>query len=137
MTTQAPDEFVSVPLPSSLYLEVAARHPRAISAVIEQVVWDFLDQTKGELHGPSRIGSGGVAWGATWLPEGTELRTRYFGKHLQAVVRYGRVVCEAGEFVSVAQAANAMRGGTSNNAWQVMEVKRPGEDWGPASRIRQ
>ena len=49
-----------------------------------------------------------------------------------AQVLDGKVVWEGKEFESVAQACNAMRGDTSNNAWLVMEVKLPREGQAPS-----
>ena len=74
MTRYEAAEFVSVPLPTNLYQAIAARHPTSVSAVIEHVVWDFLDRTGGDAGRASAADPRGVEWGPLVLPEGTEER---------------------------------------------------------------
>jgi hypothetical protein len=72
------------------------------------------------------------------LPHGTELRTSHFGSYKVARIEDGAVVWEGRSFDSMSRLARAMRGNTSNNAWKVLEIKRPADDrWQLADALRR
>lgn len=131
------DSFVAVPLPVELYAELARRYSGGVSSVIEQVVWDFLDRTADDFEAAPR-GSSGVHWESLFLPEGTEVRTKYFNEYKVASIQGKEIVWEGEAYPSMSQLARAMRGNTSNNAWKVLEVKRPSDaKWQPADFLRR
>lgn len=137
MSTAVLDTFVAVPLSVDLYAELTRRHPGAVSTVLENLAWDFLDRTA-ESVGASPRSSGGVHWDNLLLPEGTEIRTKYFGDVKVAAIRDGEIVWEEAKHSSMSQLARAMRGGTSNNAWKVLELKRPADgNWQLADFMRR
>ena len=73
-----------------------------------------------------------------FLPDGTEVRTKYFREVKVATVLDGELVWEGKAFDSMSQLARAMRGDTSNNAWKVLEVKRRGDaNWKLADLLRR
>jgi hypothetical protein len=79
-----------------------------------------------------------VWWEALFLPDGTELRTKHFGQFKLAKVDGESIVREGTVYPSPAQLTNAMRGGTSNNAWRELESKRPSDKtWVPAQTLRR
>lgn len=79
----------------------------------------------------------GLRWGPVMLPGGTKLRTKYRGERLIATVVEEAVEWQGPRFESVASAVNSMRGGTSNNAWKVLQVKRPHDvNWQAAELLR-
>lgn len=131
------NDFVGVPVSIELYQSLLARHGNATNAVVEYIVSDFLDRTADDFvvgqHGTTE----GITWDPLFLPSGSRLRTKYKGEYVYAEVQGDRVIANGQSFTSVAQATNSMRGGTSNNAWQVLEVCRPGDPrWFPAERLR-
>ena len=131
------DSFVSVPLPYELYGQLAQRYPGGVTSGLEQVVQDFLDRTADD-PAAKRGTRQGVQWGSLFMPEGTQIRTRYFGKYPTAEIRRGEIISDAKRYPSMSQLARAMRAGTSNNAWIVLEIKRPTDaGWIRADRIRK
>lgn len=137
MSTFNLDAFVAVPVPVELYAELSRRYSGGVSSVIEQVAWDFLDRTAEDFEAVPR-GSNGVRWEALFLPEGTEIRTRYFNEYKVASVHDKEIVWEGEIYPSMSQLARAMRGNTSNNAWKVLEIKRPSDaQWQPADFLRR
>jgi hypothetical protein len=120
------NSFVAVPLPIELYAEFARRYPGGVSSVMEQVSWDFLDRTAVDFEAEPR-GSNGVHWESLFLPEGTEVRTKYFNEYKVATIQNKEIVWEGETYPSMSQLAKSMRGDTSNNAWKVLEVKRPSD----------
>lgn len=131
------DAFVAVPISHSLFMRLAARWPGGISTGVEDVLHDFLERTDEDFqahHGEKQS----LHWESVLLPHGSQLRTRYYGDTLIATIDDGRIVWEEEEYASVSRLASAMRGGTSNNAWKVMEIKRPSDSsWLPAERLRR
>lgn len=137
MTTATLDDFVAVPLPVDLYAELARRQPRGVSTLLEHIAWDFIDRTADDLEAKSRSKSG-VQWDAVFLPDGTEVRTKYYGDFKVTTIVGGDIVWEGKTYDSMSQLARAMRGDTSNNAWKVLEVKRPGDgSFKPADFLRR
>lgn len=117
------DSFVCVPVSSELYQAVAARYPNGVNEIFEYAVSDFLERTESDWQQELR----GIRWGKLFLPEGTLLRTKYLGDFIEAKVGDEIVHWAGNEYSSVASLANAMRNNTSNNAWKVIEVKRPSD----------
>jgi len=131
------DSFVAIPVPHDLFMRLAARWPGGISTGVEDVLYDFLERTEQDFqarHGERK----GLQWESIHLPHGTELRTKYFGDVHIATIDDGRIVWEDEEYPSISKLASAMRGDTSNNAWKVVEVKRPNDaNWTLAERLRR
>lgn len=136
MTTPSLDDFVCVPLPLDLYAALARRQPRGVSSLLEHVAWDFIERTADDFEVMSRTKSG-FQWDAVFLPDGSEVRTKYFGEFKVATIDGGVIHWESKTYESMSQLARSMRGDTSNNAWKVLEVKRPGDaSWKLADHLR-
>ncbi|MDF0604168.1 hypothetical protein HZU77_000670 [Neisseriaceae bacterium TC5R-5] len=130
------DSFVSVPLPTSLVARLLKRSPDGVSALIETIVTDFLDRIEEELCIPTK--SVGILWGALFLPDGTEIRTKYFGEFKIAKIESQSIVWDGEVYPSPAQLVNAMRGGKMNNAWRELQIKRPSDKtWMSAQSLRR
>lgn len=128
------DSFVAVPLSSELYARLAARFPSRVSSLIEDVLNDFLERTADDDGQAPRTG---VKWEGLFLASGTLARTRYHGEEKQAEVIDAEIVWQGEAYPSFGRLANAMRGDTSNNAWKVLELKRPTDaQWQPAFLLR-
>jgi len=131
------DSFVAVPMPHDLYAQLIQRYPAGAASVIEQVVQDFLDRTAEDFEG-RRHDKRGIQWESVFLPDGSQARTKYFGKHHVAEIKGSEIVWEGRVFPSMSQLARSMRGNTSNNAWKVLEIKRPADtNWQPADYLRR
>ena len=133
------DSFVAVPLPHDLYAQLVRRYPTGVSSVLEHVLQDFLDRTEDDFAAKQEDArENGMQWDALFLPHGTQIRTKYFGKYPIAEVATGEIHWEGQKYASMSQLARAMRGNTSNNAWVVLELKRPTDrDWIRADRLRK
>jgi hypothetical protein len=131
------DSFVSIPIPQEVYSELTRRYPDGVASIVEHAITSFLDRTAEdfEVEAPKKRG---VQWDSLFLPDGTEVRTRYFGKvHLARIVD-GEIIWGDQLHVSMSQLASGMRGNTSNNAWKVLEIKRPADaGWQLADRLRR
>jgi len=131
------DTFVALPISHALFMRLSKRWPGGTSSAVEDVLIDFLERTEADFqseHGDRK----GLQWESVFLPHGTMLRTRYYGEEHIAEVQDGNLVWDGEIYPSVSRLASAMRGDTSNNAWKVMEVKRPSEaTWTPADRLRR
>jgi len=137
MSTVSLDSFVAVPLPIELFAEFARRYPGGVSSVIEEVAWDFLDRTADNFDAVPK-GKSGVHWESLFLPGNTEVRTKYFSEYKVGVIKGNEIVWEGTTYSSMSQLASAMRGNTSNNAWKVLEVKRPSDaTWQSADFLRR
>ena len=131
------DSFVAVPLPHELYAQLIQRYPAGVSSVLENVLQDFLDRTADAFAAKHETRQG-VQWDALLLPHGTQIRTKYFGKYPIAEIIDGQIKWDGELYPSMSQLARAMRGDTSNNAWVVLEIKRPTDaDWRRADRLRK
>lgn len=132
------DSFVAIPLSHDLYSELVKRYPTGVSSVLEHVIQDFLNRTADDFAAKQEDArENGVQWDALFLPHGTQIRTKYFGKYPIAEVAAGEILWEGRKYASMSQLARAMRGNTSNNAWVVLELKRPTDrGWIRADRLR-
>lgn len=130
------DSFVAVPLPTSLVAALLARSPHGISALIENVVSDFLERTEIDfMAAPTTLG---VYWEALFLPDGTQVRTKYKGEFKIGAIVKESIVWDGNTYPSFAQLANSMRGNTMNNAWKELQIKRPSDKlWMPAQSLRR
>lgn len=130
------DTFVSVPISSALYLELANRYPGRVATLIENQLEDFLERTS-DAAIAIITAKKGVQWESLFLPDGTEIRTQYYGVMQTAAIRGEEIVWNVKTYRSMSRLAGAMRGNTSNNAWKVLEVKRPTDSaWQLADRLR-
>lgn len=130
------DSFISIPLPTALVAALLKRSPHGVSALIETVVTDFLDRTEDEFSIPAD--PVGVFWDALFLPHGTQIRTKYFGEFKLAVIDNEVIKWDGNVYPSFARLVNAMRGGTMNNAWRELQIKRPSDKtWMPAQSLRR
>lgn len=130
------DSFVAVPLPTALVKALLSRSPYGISSLIENVVYDYLERTEEDFIQP--IKTEGVYWESLFLPSGTEVRTKYFGEFKTATVDGESILWEGNTYPSFARLTNAMRGGTMNNAWNELQIKRPTDKtWIAAQSIRR
>ncbi|HEX7046642.1 MAG TPA: hypothetical protein VF275_03595 [Gammaproteobacteria bacterium] len=133
MNTQSLNSFIAIPISVDLYAEISRRFPRGASSTLEQVLWDFLERTEADNIPPSE----GIYWDSLFLPSGTQVRTKYFDEYKVAKVQEKSIVWKGRSFRSMSQLAHAMRGGTSNNAWKVLEVQFPREkSWQLADYLR-
>lgn len=136
MGTPSLDDFVCVPIPLDLYAELARRQPRRVATLLSDVAWDFVTRTAADCEDKPR-GNSGFQWDAVFLPAGTEVRTKYYGDMKLATITGAGIQWEGKVFRSMSQLARAMRGDTSNNAWKVLEVKRPADaSWKLADHLR-
>jgi len=133
------DSFVAVPLSHELYAQVAQRYPTGVSSVLERAVQDFLDRTEEDFAAKrENARQNGIQWDALFLPHGTQIRTKYFGKYPIAEIVAGEIRWDSQVYPSMSRLARAMRGDTSNNAWVVLELKRPSDlHWIRADRLRK
>jgi hypothetical protein len=131
------DEFVAIPVSSELYSEFSRRFPGGVSTTLEQIARDFLDRTADD-YDAREVRQRGIYWEALFLPEGSQIRTKYFGEFKIAEVIAGKIVWEEESYPSMSQLARAMRGNTSNNAWNVLEIMRPTDSkWLIADHLRR
>ena len=130
------DSFVAIPVPNDLYARLASRYPSGVSSIIEHVVEDFLERTSEDFEA-ARAKKQGLYWESLFIPDGSQIRTKYYGNYQVAEVQAGTVVWEGEAYPSLSRLASAMRGDTSNNAWKVLEIKRPTDAvWQLADRLR-
>ena len=131
------DSFVAVPLSNEIYAEFARRFPGGVSSVLENVAQDFLDRTAEDFEAREPKAQG-IYWEALFLPQGTQMRTKHYGEYKLAGIVGAEIVWEGEVYPSMSQLARAMRGDTSNNAWKVLEIKRPTDaKWQPADFLRR
>lgn len=131
------DAFVAIPVSNTLYAELSRRFPGGVSSIIEHIARDFLDRTADDFPNepPKKLG---VYWEALFLPEGTKIRTKHYGEIKTAEVDGTDIVWDGETYASMSQLARSMRGDTSNNAWKVLEVKRPQDaKWQTADFLRR
>ena len=134
--SQELDSFISIPLPTTLVFALLKRSPHGISGLIEYIAEDFLERTRDDFDTNNQIT--GIYWEAVFLPNGTELRTKYFGEYKIAKIENDRILWNGNEYPSFAKLANSMRGCTMNNAWKELQIKRPSDQkWLPAQSIRR
>ena len=127
--------MTAVPISNELLVRLVERYGVRYSLVIESAVEDFLDRTEDDFQ--TKTTEPGYIWERLKLPAGTLLRTKYRGEWRAAELVNGVFEYDGRHYSSPAQVCNAMRGGTSNNAWKVMEIKRPQDiDFELADRFR-
>jgi hypothetical protein len=126
-----------VPLKNDLLLKLIERYkenyPRAIGDVIEE----FLNRTGEVGEDNTSPRDGGYIWDQLELPAGTQLRTRYFDKWQVAILEKGVFRFNRKSYRSPAKVCNAMRGNKITNAWDLLQIKRPGDiDFQKAGNFR-
>jgi hypothetical protein len=129
------DSFIAVPLPTSLVIALLARSTN-VSDLLVNIASDFLERTKADR--PAISASTGVYWESLFLPSGTQIRTKYFGEFKVALIEEDSIVWNDNHYPSFAKLVNEMRGGTINNAWKELQIKRPTDNsWVPALSLRR
>lgn len=115
-----------VPLANELLVRLIQRYQQHYEGYIEHAVESFLDRTEDDWqqHSPFNVGASYV-WDQVTLPEGTQLRTQYKGEWKLATLKNRKFEFDGEAYTSPSKLCNAMRGGTSNNAWILLELKRP------------
>ncbi|MCL1075307.1 hypothetical protein [Shewanella dokdonensis] len=130
------EQYLSVPIPESLYLALAQHYPTGVAASIANILSDHL-ANKDENARQEYSGEGSFQWAQLTLPHKTQLRTKYYGKYLIADIINGKLIWNSKSYLSVSELINTMRGGTRNNAWRCTEIKYPNEtSWLLADRLR-
>ncbi|EGR3946584.1 hypothetical protein QMT39_002117 [Vibrio cholerae] len=130
------DYTIAISIPEYIFTEFAKRYPNGVTPVMVTVLEDFLDRTA-DFFEPLTRQNEGIHWGNLFLPNGTQIRTRYYGEYLVADITNNAIVWNGDHYSSIAQVTNSMRGDTSNNAWKVLEIKRPQDTkWQLAERLR-
>ena len=97
-----------------------------------QAVRDYLAVDRTETQG-ARRSEVGYQWKRLFLPEGTLLRATTHGKTIYAKVE-GHTIVNDGRELSPSRLAN--RHGGVRNAWRVVWLRLPGQDWERADRCR-
>lgn len=130
-----------VPLDADLYQRLIDLHNGRdnVAAIVEHQLEFYLERMEEESGTSYESNSElGVLFGKVLLPHGTLLRTKHHGDWKQAEIQNGEILWDGNTYESVAKACNAMRGDTSNNAWLVLEVKRPKDSsFRQAERLRR
>jgi len=149
-------ETLCIPVKSNLITEIILRSRGRINIaqLVENVVVDFLERTKGdgtiwsEEHAEEVLGeidddlsrygepTKGYDWHRVFLPNGTRLKTQYRGAEYEAEVRHQQVYFN-GNPCSPSQFASAAANNTSRNAWRDLWIKRPGDGWKLANTLRK
>jgi hypothetical protein len=131
----ATEPFVAVPISQRLFVELAVRYPDGVAEVLDYVLTDFLDRTSEDFEISN---ANPYLWDRLSVPSGTKVRTKYYGEYLYAEVDDGNLHWDGEELNSMSQLASAIRGGTSNNAWKVIELQFPNQQhWTLADRCRK
>ena len=149
-------DYVYVPLHVELYADLVRRSGKAdVSSYIDHSVGSFLERTEGdgdvwsaeylaalgeedqgfrERYGdPSK----GLPWDALLLPNGTQIRMTYGGRHAYAEIRHGELYYGEERMRSPSRFAGRVANNTSRNAWRDLYVKFPGEEsWQLADGLR-
>ena len=152
----AATDYIYVPLHVELYADLVRRSGKGdVSAYIEHSVESFLERTEGdgqvwsaeyvegldeadkvrrERYGDPRRG---FQWEAVLLPNGTQIRMTYGGRHAHAEIRHGSLYYGEERMRSPSQFASRVANNTSRNAWRDLYVKFPGEEsWQLADGLR-
>lgn len=149
---------IAVLVDATLHNEIVLRTRSAadVSHVFDNVMRDFLDRTAGDdviwskehakewealnadgarrrYGDPKR----GYHWETVFLPNGTDIRMPYKGRHDHAEIAHQRLMHDGQEY-SPSQFASKVANNTSRNAWRDLEVRLPGtEEWVLADVLRQ
>jgi hypothetical protein len=129
--------------PSSRFRASEGRHD--VAGMIENIVEDFLDRTKGDPHIWSEAHANSVAeeaaddslvkfgnpgkgyrWQGLLLENGSQLKMPYGGKDHFAEVRHQQIYYE-GSPCSPSQFASRVANNTSRNAWRDIWIKSPSD----------
>ena len=149
---------IAVLVDASLHNELVLRlrSPGDVSHIWENVMRDFLDRTAGddslwsaqyvkelaalEASGElRRFGDPkkGFHWELVFLPNGTQIRMQYKGRHQFAEIAHQRLMHDGSEY-SPSQFASKVAANTSRNAWRDLEIRLPGEtEYQMAEMLRQ
>ncbi len=114
-----------VPLKNDLLLRLIERYKEDYPLAIDDVIEAFLERTADEFETEPGIREGSYIWDQLLLPQGTQLRTRYFDEWQVATLRNGRFHYRNRVYRSPAKLCNAMRGNKNCNAWLMLQIKRP------------
>lgn len=126
--------FVSIPITPELFAQINQRYPNKVPTVVNDVLADFLERTS-EFVGNKK--KSGVYWDKLFLPDGTQLRTKYKGEYKYATIKARAIVYDNKYVPSISKLARKMRNNTSVNAWMYIEVKRPTDlEWMKADILR-
>ncbi len=101
-------------------------------AALCDAVSDWLAKERQSPEGKSRS-KAGYQWKQLFLPEGTLLRITINAQAHYATVE-GNDIVSGGQRLSPSQFANVH--GTVRNAWRVVWLRMPGEDWERAASHR-
>ena len=124
-----------VPLPNELLVRLIERYQHHYDGPLEHAVESFLERTEDDWD--SRVTSVGYVWKQSPLPEGTELRTRYLEIFKTGTLKNGVFHYDGETYSSPNKLCCAMRESTSENAWRMLEIKRPQDvDFRPANTLR-
>jgi hypothetical protein len=151
------NQSIAIPVAGSIVAEIILRSGGRADpvTVIENVVADFLERTRGDAdiwseehanavaeekgddslqkYGPA---TKGYHWQNVYLPNGTELKIHYKDRDHFAEIRHQQLYYE-GIPSSPSQFASRVANNTSRNAWRDIWIKRPGDkDWVFADQLR-
>lgn len=148
---------LAVPVHSELIAEIILRSEGKadVAVMIENVLGDFLDRTRGdpdiwsnahalavieEDEDDSLVAYGsatkGYRWSGVFLPNGTKLKSTYKGEDKLAEVRHQQIYYEERP-CSPSEFASRVANNTSRNAWRDVWVKRPDDRaWVFANTLR-
>jgi hypothetical protein len=136
-------DFVCVPIPSSVYLEVAnylreaqsSTTPSEFFCMAVDYLRDNIDMKPEDLGHLLEKPTHGYMWKQLFLPAGTLARMKYKGKWYQAEV-VGNDFLYHSELMSPSQFANQVTN-SNRNAWKDIFIKRPGDSgWTLADKMR-
>jgi hypothetical protein len=114
-----------VPLKNDLLMKLIDRYKENYPLAIDDVIEDFLERTADDHDEKTRFREGSYVWDQLNLPTGTQLRTRYFDEWQIATLENGKFYFDDQAYKSPAKVCNAMRGNKINNAWIMLQIKRP------------
>ena len=149
-------DYIYVPLHVELYADLVRRSGKAdVSAYIEHSVESFLERTEGDGHVWSaeyaeglseadkvfreRYGDPkrGYPWDEVLLPNGTQIRMTYGGRHAHAEIRHESLYYGDERVRSPSRFARRVANNTSRNAWRDLYIQFPGEEsWRLADGLR-
>ena len=137
-------EFVCVPIPFHVYLEVAnylreaqsSTTPSEFFCMAVDYLQDNIESKPEDLGHLLEKPTHGYMWKQLFLPAGTLARMKYKGEWYQAEV-IGNDFLYDGELLSPSQFANQVTN-SNRNAWRDLFIKRPGDSgWTLADNMRQ
>ena len=115
-----------VPLSNELLVRLIGRYKDQFGGYVEHAVESFLERTSDDYNDQFLSDADrSYVWDQLVLPDGTTLRTNYKGDWKTTTLKSMKFVFKGVPHSSPAKVCNAMRGDTSNNAWTMLEIKRP------------